>query len=57
MVIYCKIKQYYFHTECPVVKGCSKKEVTVHFTREDTFHRGHRLNSVITKLLFMMGYF
>ena len=32
-----------FHPQCPVVKRVHEKEVTAHFTREDTFHRGHPL--------------
>ena len=28
-----------------------KKEVTIHFTREDTFHRGQPLHSVISNYL------
>ena len=43
----CNIKQYSFHTECPVVKSVKKEEVTVHFTREGTFHRGHRLHTYL----------
>jgi len=50
--IYCKIKQYSFHTECPVVKSVQRKKVAEHFTREGTFHRGHRLHSVI-RIVFM----
>jgi len=36
--MYYPIKQYSFHTECPVVKSVHKMEVTVHFTREDTLY-------------------
>ena len=32
------------------LQECSKKEVTVHFTREGTFHRGHRLLSLSSVL-------
>jgi hypothetical protein len=35
--IYCKIKQYSFHTECPVFNSV-KKEVTVHFKHEAKAH-------------------
>jgi len=47
----CNIKQYSFHTECPVVKSVKKEEVTVHFTRKGTFHRGHRLHTVLSHSL------
>ena len=41
--IYCKIKLYSFHTECPVVKSVKRKEITVHlhvkaYFIEDTIH-------------------
>jgi hypothetical protein len=44
--IYNPSKQYYFPNECPIVKSVNKKEVKVHFTHEDTFHRGHPLHCV-----------
>jgi len=40
-------KVIFFHTECPVVKSVQKEEVTVHSTREGTFHRGHRLHTYL----------
>ena len=49
--IYYTIKQYYFQNEWPVVESVHKKEVTIHFTREDTFHRGHPLHSVISNYI------
>ena len=45
------IKQSSFQTACPLLKSVNKKEVTVHFTREDTFHRGHSLHSVISNYI------
>ena len=49
--IYCKLKQYSFHTYCPVVKSAKKKEVTMYFTLEGTFHRVHHSHSVIASLV------
>jgi hypothetical protein len=49
--IYYTIKQYSVHTECLVVKSVHKQEVTIHFTREDTFHRGHPLHGVISNYI------
>ena len=44
-------QQYSVHTECLVVKSVHKQEVTIHFTREDTFHTGHPLHSVISNYI------
>ena len=49
--IYYQIKQYSFQNEWPVVKRVHRKEVTIHFTREDTFHRGQPLHSVTSNYI------
>jgi hypothetical protein len=47
----------FFHTEGSFVKSVQKREVTVHFTREGTFHCGNRLHGVFIIPLIQYSFY
>jgi hypothetical protein len=54
--IYCQINKILITLiECPAIKKCSKKEVTIHFKNDGTSHRGHRLHNVTICTLYQFN--